>query len=171
MSRVLQSLWDEIKEAYQRGEGSCRVLADRFEVSEQAVENRCKREGWRKEMAEVTRMVTEKVVHDLSQEVKNRLRRCVTGFDRDFDRIEGCYDQMDDIVDPVGLKCLVQARKVIVEGFQSLGAVPMVKGALTPTISSSDVLGLLVKISQLAPEQKAKLNLPDPRIVDIEVEE
>lgn len=58
--------WNKIKAAYQRGEGSCRVLADRFGVTFKAIESRCFREKWRAQKKEIAGKVQEKVIDSLS---------------------------------------------------------------------------------------------------------
>jgi len=53
--------WLKVKALYQRGEGSCRELAQRFGISESSVENKCFREKWRVEKKELEEKVKEKV--------------------------------------------------------------------------------------------------------------
>lgn len=66
--------WPEIKAAYQRGEGSCRVLAERFKVSPVAVMNRCCRGKWKKEVTKIAQKVAEKVADSLAQEQAKHIR-------------------------------------------------------------------------------------------------
>lgn len=60
--------WLKIKAAYQRGEGSCRELAERFGISQNSVEHRCKRGKWRAEKAEIGQKVVAKVVDTLAMD-------------------------------------------------------------------------------------------------------
>lgn len=55
-------IWLEIKTCYQNGEGTLHELAERFQVGKKAVEMRCYREGWKREMKEICRSVKENVV-------------------------------------------------------------------------------------------------------------
>lgn len=61
-------LWLEIKTCYQNGEGTLHELAERFQVGKKAVEARCYREGWKREMQEVCMMIKEKVAEKSASE-------------------------------------------------------------------------------------------------------
>ncbi len=71
--------WKKVKIAYQKGEGSCRELAEKFGLSEDSVQNKCKRAKWRKEKAiidqKVTEKVTEKIVDAATKWVDDTLKR------------------------------------------------------------------------------------------------
>lgn len=51
MSLAKHQLWADVKRAYLAGEGSLRTLAERFNVSLDTLEKRCRREHWRQHMA------------------------------------------------------------------------------------------------------------------------
>lgn len=72
-------MWLEIKTCYQNSEGTLHELAERFGVGKKAVEMRCYREGWKREMKEVCRMVKEKVAEQSASEatkwVQDSIRR------------------------------------------------------------------------------------------------
>jgi hypothetical protein len=51
--------WPAIRTAYLNGEGSIRALAERFAVSENTLEKRAAREGWRKQHRELCGKVVE----------------------------------------------------------------------------------------------------------------
>jgi hypothetical protein len=66
MARINNAEWLKLKAAYQRGEGSCRELAEKWGVNNHTVEARCKREGWNRDKQEIARKVTEKVVDEMA---------------------------------------------------------------------------------------------------------
>ena len=46
LTRLPEQRWEQARDAYVRGEGSLRSLAERFNVSLATMEARCRREGW-----------------------------------------------------------------------------------------------------------------------------
>ncbi len=110
--------WRRIKAAYQRGEGSCRVLAERFGVSRKAMEHRCHREGWKKSREKIGEKVEKKIEADLVGEgtawVRETLRRAV----RVRENIDASRDQFATdpkgrpVIDMLNIKTMLQAEQV-----------------------------------------------------------
>lgn len=166
-------VWVQVREAYMRKEGSLRQLAERFGISQSALEHKCRREGWRKQIAIIGGKVEEIVVNDMAKEMKQRMMRMVGGFEGDVDRIDKCYKQMDDVVDPDMLYTLMRSRKIAVESFQQLGALPIIESdPHKSSLSTADVMSILTKVGQMTNDQRAQVKeLPDMRTIDIDVEE
>jgi hypothetical protein len=57
-SLARHQLYADVKRAYMAGEGSLRTLAQRFNVSLNTLEKRCRREHWRQDMAALGGIVT-----------------------------------------------------------------------------------------------------------------
>lgn len=93
--------WAPIKEAYQRGEGSCRELAEKFGVSFIAIRNRCNREGWKSEMVKIGEKVTQKVVESLAQ-------RGVAHAERMLKRYDNWLCKIDKVM-PLAMKKIKEA--------------------------------------------------------------
>lgn len=58
MKKIPTSVRADVRQEYLEGKGSCRELAQKYGVSPAAVENWCRREGWRKRVKEIDRRLT-----------------------------------------------------------------------------------------------------------------
>lgn len=112
MAGIKKSDWLKVKSAYQKGEGSCRELAERFGLSVHAIEKRCEREKWRAERAEIVAKVSEKVIEILTNESVEWVQRIKKSCVKDLDRIDESYDQMAPAADPLAIKHLTGAKKL-----------------------------------------------------------
>lgn len=101
--------WLEIKETYQRGEGSCRELAERFGVSEHAAENRCRREGWRKEKMEIGGKVAEMIVEKVSDKATAHVKATLALCEALYADIQRSREQLLPAIDPPALDALARA--------------------------------------------------------------
>ena len=121
LSRLTKLEWQEIKAAYQRGEGSCAELAEQFGVTPGSVQNRCKREGWRKEMVALDGVVGQLVAEDLAERASTLAERRQRFLERTMDESESWLDQikaakqMVNADDIDGLRKLVTAWQIPVE--------------------------------------------------------
>jgi transposase-like protein len=69
-SRVSPETWKQIKEAYQKGEGSCRELAQKFGLTHDQVRNKCHREKWASKKSEIQEKLEAKVAQKVTQEAE-----------------------------------------------------------------------------------------------------
>jgi hypothetical protein len=119
--RLSRVEWQEVQAAYQRGEGSCAELAERFEVTPVSVQNRCKRGGWRKELVALDRVVGQIVTEDLAERGFGLAKRRQRFLERTMDESESWLDQIVEAKkllgseDIDGLRKLVSAWQVPVE--------------------------------------------------------
>lgn len=74
--------WLPIKEAYLKGEGTYKQLAERFGVPESTIEKRASREKWTQKTAELVRKVEEKVVESLAQTGIKHAQRMLERYDK-----------------------------------------------------------------------------------------
>jgi hypothetical protein len=136
--------WNSIRASYQKSEGSCRELAEKFGVNHHTVEARCKREGWRKEKSEIAQNVTEKVQSQLVDEATDWIIKMKVSCLKDLERIEATYAQLEPAADPVAIRCLTQAKKAINDIMrQSIGiqdAPKKLEHSGSLTVSAAEIL-------------------------------
>lgn len=77
MTKEAAREWEAVKLAYQRGEGSCKVLAEKFGMTHAAVRRRCDRHKWRIERKHIDAGVVEKVQRVLVDEATHFLRETI----------------------------------------------------------------------------------------------
>ena len=135
--------WQEVKAAYQRGEGSCAELAEQFGVTPVSVQNRCKRGGWRKELVALDRVVGQIVTEDLAERGFGLAERRQRFLERTMDESESWLDQIVEAKkllrseDIDGLRKLVSAWQVPVEvGRKAYGLNAEEKNANSQTLVS-----------------------------------
>jgi len=108
-----KSKYAEIKAAYLRGDGSCAVLAKKFDLPTGTIARRCQREGWKKDVCRISEEVcktTRSKVLDAATSWVDRIRKSC---ERDMERIDATYTQLDPAADPIAVRCLTQARKTV----------------------------------------------------------
>lgn len=105
--------WRKIQAAYQRGEGSCRILAERFGVKPQALRQRATREGWKKSKSQISEKVSQKVENELVDEATAWVKQMKLDCLRDRERIEASYEQMAPAADPLAIKHLTGSRHTV----------------------------------------------------------
>ena len=119
--RHSKAMWLKVKAAYQRGEGSCAELAERFGLKPNSVTTRCRRERWRREMGALERRVNEEVAIELKRRALTIAERAESFNERLLDEAEGWLDQIQeakrlvDLGDVGALKDLVNAWRVPVQ--------------------------------------------------------
>ena len=62
-----RATWHKIRRDYMAGLGSCRELAEKHGTTRYAVQNRCKREGWRLQMAKLDGEVAQETTRIIAQ--------------------------------------------------------------------------------------------------------
>lgn len=122
-SSIPASLWAEVKAAYQRGEGSCSVLSKRFGIRHTTLQRRITNEKWRAEKKEVLCKVSEEVAREIYKPTVDLYEKLVKGFQKDLEIIETSYDQAANMLEPVDVRHLVSARKMIADGLADLGVI------------------------------------------------
>ena len=112
--------WEAIKTAYLNGEGSVRVLAERFGISENTLEKRAARERWRSQhlalcgkVAETAEQVAEKRGMEIGERAAAFVERTLTESGNFLDRIQSELDAASR-GDPYAVRSLVQAWKDVV---------------------------------------------------------
>jgi transposase len=115
------AVWANVKAAYLLNQGSCRQLAERYGLTPTAVQNRCKREGWRKEAlaaeANLARHVDQKLAEKaetIAERAGRFVERCAQETDDWLDTVQRAKKLLD-AGDLEGLKTLVNAWRVPVE--------------------------------------------------------
>lgn len=93
-SRPSQALWLQVRADYEQGHGSCRELALCHGLHPEAVSSRCKREHWRKGLAEAGRKLAEKIDQNLTE-------RAGTFADRAFSFRERVADESERWLDSI----------------------------------------------------------------------
>lgn len=112
--------WPAIRSAYLNDEGSLRVLAERFGVSENTVEKRAARERWRSQLqtlcgkvAEVAEQTAEKRGVEIGERAAAFVERTLNESGEFLDRIQTELDAASR-GDPYAVRTLVQAWKDVV---------------------------------------------------------
>jgi len=112
----MKANWVEIKEAYQRGEGSCRELAERFGVSHSTIMKRCAKEKWKIQAEEINRKVEEKIVEKVSdaaaEYIKRKLKR-IERCEKDIDASRNQFPTDEEgavVMDMLNVKHMLQAE-------------------------------------------------------------
>lgn len=165
--RVSKEVWNSVRAAYQKGEGSCRELAEQFGLTLDQVRNKCRRAKWscnkselqEKLDAKVTQKVTqeaEKLVHSLAAQQARQTRRQIERAERYLADIDKTREQLtignDIIVDPVALESLSRTEARIHELLRQALQMP---DKVTPAEVNVSVG---VGIHQFPPEQLQHLN-------------
>jgi len=106
--------WPAIRVAYLNGEGSLRELALRFRISENTLEKRAAREGWRNQqrelcgkVAETAEQTAEKRGVELGERAADFVERSISEMERWLDRIEAAASARKP--DPDSILKLVRA--------------------------------------------------------------
>jgi hypothetical protein len=112
--------WESIKTAYLNGEGSLRVLAERFGISENTLEKRAARERWRSQhfalcgkVAETAEQTAEKRGMEIGERAAAFVARTLDMSGDFLDRIKSELDAASR-GDPYAVRCLVQGWKDVV---------------------------------------------------------
>lgn len=117
-------IWGQVRSAYQRGEGSCNVLAQRFGLSVKSISNRCTREGWKRKGEEIRRKVEEKteekIVDAAVKWVDDTLRRC----EKYRAEIDAAKEQLSPAVDPGAQVMFAKVEKIIDDMYRRSSGMP-----------------------------------------------
>lgn len=111
--------WAKIKAAYQKGEGSCREIAEKWGINRHTVEARCKREGWNREKSEIAQKVTEKVVEVLADRATAWVEQTIKDSLDHRNLLRSTIDQAKEgdeyspSIDPGQFLCLMKADSII----------------------------------------------------------
>lgn len=119
--RIPKSIWMQIREAYERGEGSCRQLAEKYGLNPWAVSNRCKRERWRDSQAKLEQKLAKRLDQSLDKQAQSMaeqaaalVQRSVTEGFAWLDQVEKAR-QLLDAGDIPALRDLVGCWKSLIE--------------------------------------------------------
>ncbi len=85
----------KVRHEYLEGNGSCRELAEKYGLSETAVENWCRREGWRQKRAEFDGRVTAKTELSLDKHADALAERRVAVVERAMRDAEAFLDRIE----------------------------------------------------------------------------
>lgn len=73
-SRVSKEVWDSVRAAYQKGEGSCRELAEKFGLTAFQVSNKCKREKWAVSKSRIEQVFDQTLTKEVTKTVESTVQ-------------------------------------------------------------------------------------------------
>jgi len=104
--RANGKLLKEVRACYQRGEGSCRELGERFGLTPRSVTLHCAREKWRVKKVELEKRVSQKVEEVLVGEATDWVKDTIKRGWKARREIDESKNQMAPAVDPIALDAL-----------------------------------------------------------------
>lgn len=112
-SRTHTAIRAKVRDDYLEGNGSCRELAQKYSLSEAAVENWCRREGWRQKRADFDGRVTAKAELSLEKHADALAARQVAVVERAMRDAEAFLDRIEEERSQLERRDVETLRKLI----------------------------------------------------------